>query len=124
MIVALAGVPPIRGKVHAGDGLGLGDGVRAGVGDAEGEVLGAGLAEVVGVGVAGGLLPLGPAVPQATTRTESAIQDATRMREGFHQDSSGHRVIRQAFDVTFDPNGSGAGSSAFDLLAELVLKMG
>jgi hypothetical protein len=68
-------------------------------------------------------LVLGPAEPHATTRKESAIHAATRMREVSHQDSRRPRVLRQAAEVTFDPTGSDAGSSELDLIAELVLKL-
>lgn len=76
-IVALAVVPPCSGKLHVGDGLGDGEGVAAGDGVGAVEVVGDG--EVVCVGVAGGLPPLGPAEPQATSRIEIAINAVTRM---------------------------------------------
>lgn len=78
-IVALAVVPPCSGKLHVGDGLGDGEGVAAGdgVGAGDGVVVGDG--ELVCVGVAGGLPPLGPAEPQATSRIEIAINAVTRM---------------------------------------------
>jgi hypothetical protein len=120
-MVALADVPPIRGNVHVGDGLGFGDGFGEGVGDGDGEADGAGLAEVVGV--AGGLPPLGPAVPHATSKIESAIQAMTRMREGSHQHSPSHRACRHAVDGTLDPSGSDGGGSALDLIAQFVLKV-
>lgn len=76
-IVALAVVPPCSGKLHVGDGLGDGEGVAAGDDVGAVEVVGDG--EVVCVGVAGGLPPLGPAEPQATSRIEIAINAVTRM---------------------------------------------
>jgi hypothetical protein len=122
-MVALADVPPCRGRVHVGDGLGFGDAVGDTDGVGDGEADGAGLVEVVGVGVAGGLPPVGPAAPHATSRIESPIQAMTRMRKGSHQHSPSHRVSRQAVDGTMDPGGSDGGSSALDLFAEFVLKV-
>ena len=84
-MVALADVPPCKGSVQVGDGLGVGDGAAVGVGvgvgefEGAGEALGVGLADAVGEGVAGGLPPVGPAVPQATTRIKSAIDATPRM---------------------------------------------
>lgn len=121
-MVALADVPPFRGRVHVGDGLGFGDGVVDGDGVGDGEADGVGLDEVVGVGVAGGLPPLGPA-PHATSKIESAMQAMTRMREGSHQHSPSHRASRHTVDGTLDPSGSDSGGSALDLIAELVLKV-
>jgi hypothetical protein len=85
VIVALADVPPCKGRVQVGDGLGVGDGAAVGVGvgigegEGEGDALDVGLAEVVGEGVAGGLPPVGPAVPQATAKTKSANDATARM---------------------------------------------
>jgi len=119
-------MPPVRGKVQVGDGLGFGAGFGKGGGDCDGvgdgEVDGVGRAEVVGVGVAG-RLPLGPAPPHATSKTESPIQAMTRMREGSHQHSPSHRASRHAVDGTLDPGGSDGGSGALDLIAQLVLKV-
>jgi hypothetical protein len=98
-MVALADVPPFRGRVHVGDGLGFGDGVVDGDGVGDGEADGAGLDEVVGV--ADRLPPLGPA-PHATSKTESAMHAMTRMREGSHQHSPSHRACSHAVDVTLD----------------------
>jgi hypothetical protein len=75
--VALAVVPPCSGKLHVGDGLGDGEGVAAGDGVGAVEMVGDG--EVACVGVAGGLPPLGPAEPQATSRIEIAINAVTRI---------------------------------------------
>jgi hypothetical protein len=117
--VALADVPPVRGKVHAGDGLGFGD--ADGVGD--GEPDGAGLAEALGAGVAGGLPPVGPDVPQAASRIESPIQAMTRMPEGCHRHSPSHRACSHEIYVTLDLVRSDARSSVLHLFAELVLKV-
>jgi hypothetical protein len=67
VIVASDPEPPCSGK-QVGEGLGDGEGVAVGDGDGE----------VVCVGVAGGLPPPGPAVPQATRRIETAINAVTR----------------------------------------------
>lgn len=123
VIVALADVPPCKGRVQVGDGLGVGDGVAVGVGMGEGEALGVGLAEVVGEGVAGGLPPVGPAVPQATAKTKSANDATARMPRESHQESPSGRAFRHRFEVTFVPTGSNAGSCALDLIAELVLEV-
>jgi hypothetical protein len=81
VIVALADVPPSKGRVQVGDGLGVGDGaaVAVGMGEGEGEALDVGFAEVVGEGGTGGLPPVGPAVPQATAKTKSANDATARM---------------------------------------------
>ena len=83
MIVALADVPPCKGRVQVGDGLGVGVAVGVAVGmregEGEGEALDVGLAEVVGEGVTGALPPVGPAVPQATAKTKTANEATARM---------------------------------------------
>lgn len=96
--------------MQVGDGLDVGDetavgfGVGLGEDEGEGEAFGVELVDVAGVGVAGGLAPLGPGAPHATTRNETANKPATRTREVSHRGSRGHRVERHAVGPTFDPS--------------------